>query len=121
MAGWASRLLLAYALLLQMVLSSAAMVQHTGVPATDLWGATCTGTPSPAGTPAPQDGGPPHQGLCCVLGCMAGPSPLLSPTDAAELQPAPRITKIAFPTRVAYARAGDSHHAFHARGPPARV
>ncbi|MFG1424153.1 DUF2946 family protein [Roseixanthobacter liquoris] len=119
MAGWVLRLALAYALLLQLVLASAAGVQHAAATAPDPWGAICAGrAASGTDTPAPA----PHMDLCCVLGCLASPLPPLVPAgEAARPEPAPRITAIAFPERPAAGPARHASRPFHARGPPFAV
>lgn len=122
--GWHLRLILAYALLLQMVLSAAAMAQHATAnltdPRGDPWAATCAGGAA-ADTDSPPPGAP-HKNLCCVLGCLATPLPPLAPGgEAARLEPAPRITAFVFAERPAASPARHASRPFHARGPPPAV
>lgn len=112
--------MLAYALLLQMVLSTAAMAQHAVFNRADPWTATCAGRAA-TDTDSPPPGAP-HRDLCCVLGCLATPVPPLTPGGAAaRLEPAPRITAIVFAERPAAGAAHPASHPFHARGPPSAV
>ncbi|MFG1429142.1 DUF2946 family protein [Roseixanthobacter glucoisosaccharinicivorans] len=114
------RLALAYVLLLQMVLSAAAMAQHATAGAADPWNATCAGRAA-ADTDSPSPAVP-HRDLCCVLGCLATPVPPLAPGgEAARLEPAPRITAIVFVERPAIGPARHASRPFHARGPPPAV
>ncbi|MFG1411996.1 hypothetical protein V5G24_12865 [Xanthobacter sp. VTT E-85241] len=122
--GWLLRLALAYALLLQMVLSAAAMAQHATANLADPWGdpwaATCAGRAA-TDTDSPPPGAP-HMDLCCVLGCLATPLSPLAPDGAvARLEPAPRITAIVFAERPAASPARHASRPFHARGPPRAV
>lgn len=118
-ARWAVRLVLAYALLLQMVLSAAAMAQHAAAAVPNPWNATCAGLASPNGESPAQA---PHRDLCCMLGCLASPVPPLAPGgEAARLEPAPRITAIVFAERPAADPARHASRPFHARGPPPAV
>ncbi|MFG1398805.1 hypothetical protein [Roseixanthobacter pseudopolyaromaticivorans] len=118
-AGWALRLALAYALLLQMVFASAAAVQHAAATAPDPWSATCAGL---ASTNSDSPTQAPHMDLCCVLGCLASPAPLAMPGgEAARLEPASRVTAIMFAERPVASPARHSSRPFHARGPPSAV
>ncbi|MEP9367489.1 hypothetical protein [Xanthobacter sp. VNH20] len=117
-AGWALRLALAYALLLQMVFASAAAAQHAAT-APDPWSAMCAGL---ASTHSDSPAEAPHINLCCVVGCLASPAPLAMPGgEAARLEPAPRVTAILFAERPAAGPARHNSRPFHARGPPCAV
>ena len=114
MGHWAFHLLLAYALLLQPVLGSAADVRLARAGVSSPLAALCT--PSKGeNTPAA-----PHVALCCVLGCTTG---LTGPAPARAVHDLTRThTRIAHqPARQEASAARSVASSFDARGPPARA
>ncbi len=111
---WVSRLVLAYALLLQVMVGGMAATEHLVGVAT---GVICQGH-----TEDSTDGGEAdHTALCCAFGCLAAAAPaaLDPPAPVALAFPEPQRLAAAIPPSER-AAAPVRHLSFAARGPPAR-
>ena len=111
---WVSRLVLAYALLLQVVVGGLAATEHQIGTAT---GQICEGM---------ADSGPatnhsPHGALCCAFGCLTAAVPAALDPPAGVALAAPEAQAIAAPRPLSERAAAPVRHvSFAARGPPAR-
>ncbi len=111
---WVSRLVLAYALLCQMLVGGIAATEHAVGVAT---GVICQGH-SEGGS---DSGDADHTALCCAFGCLAAAAPaaLDPPASIALAFPEPQRLAAATPSSER-AAAPVRHVSFAARGPPAR-
>lgn len=112
---WAFHLMLAYALLLQVVVGGIAATEHRLSVAT---GTVCEGHGEPGSDGA--DGQ--HSALCCAFGCLGATVPAaLDPPGAIALT-APEPRRLAAPLPVSEpANPPVRQVSFAARGPPARA
>ncbi len=118
MTRWAIRLTFAYALLLQVVMGATAGTVHALAMQEAVSGALCT----PSGSGEAPDGNPPHDLLCCTLGCAASQvAPILGAAEAVSLVAPPQAGTALAPAKYTAADLAAALPAFEARGPPARA